>query len=99
MLLFCTESASVIVHVLSGERPAAMQSSGSTPPRLNRAILVTLTALTTLRQPRPALIIALPVAAHYFTIPTLLITLVFANALVKLLTKFTTAHNEPTSSR
>ncbi|CAH1637356.1 unnamed protein product [Spodoptera littoralis] len=94
-----SESASVIVHVLSGERPAAMQSSGSTPPRLNRAILATLTALTTLRQPRPVLLVSLPVAAHYVSIPTLLITLLFANALVKFLSKFTTAHIEPTSSR
>nr|XP_021187736.2 hemicentin-2 [Helicoverpa armigera] len=94
-----SESASVIVHVLSGERPAAMQSSGSSPPCLNRAILVTLTALTTLRRPRPALLAALPVAAHYVTIPTLLITFVFANALLKLLAKSTRPHIEPTPSR
>ncbi|CAG4965524.1 unnamed protein product [Parnassius apollo] len=30
-----SESASVIVHVLSGEHPAAMQSSSSNPPRLD----------------------------------------------------------------
>ncbi|CAH0588025.1 unnamed protein product [Chrysodeixis includens] len=94
------ESASVIVHVLSGERPAAMQSSGSTPPRLNRAILTTLVTLSTASQPRPALLLALPLAAQYVTIPTLLITILFVNAILRSLSKFTAASPvEPKSSR
>ncbi|XP_072938224.1 zwei Ig domain protein zig-8-like [Epargyreus clarus] len=45
-----SESASVLVHVLSGERPAAMQSSGSTPPRVNRAVLTALATVSTINR-------------------------------------------------
>ncbi|XP_063539709.1 limbic system-associated membrane protein-like [Cydia strobilella] len=66
-----SESASVIVHVLSGERPAAMQSSGSSPPGLNRAILGLATA-TTVSSPRLWLVLAFPAIASQVTTITLL---------------------------
>ncbi|XP_063367862.1 limbic system-associated membrane protein-like [Cydia amplana] len=69
-----SESASVIVHVLSGERPAAMQSSGSSPPGLNRAILGLATA-TTVSCPRLWLVLALPAVASQLTTITLLVAI------------------------
>ncbi|KAM3965507.1 zwei Ig domain protein zig-8 [Aphomia sociella] len=68
-----SESASVIVHVLSGERPAAMQSSGSTPPRLSRAILATVAAL--IHRPTTWLLITLPLIGHHISIIALVIIL------------------------
>lgn len=73
-----TESASVIVHVLSGERPAAMQSSGSTPPRLDRAVLIILTTITTAK-PKFWLIVILPIVTQYISVVTLFIAIVFAS--------------------
>ncbi|XP_026325867.1 hemicentin-2-like [Hyposmocoma kahamanoa] len=73
-----SESASVIVHVLSGERPAAMQSSGSTPPRLDRAVLIILTTITTAK-PKLWLIVVLPIVTQYISVATLFIAVVFAS--------------------
>ncbi|XP_037292468.1 hemicentin-2 [Manduca sexta] len=60
-----SESASVIVHVLSGERPAAMQSSGSTPQHLNRTVLAILVTITTARCQQISFLITLPIVVHY----------------------------------
>ncbi|CAH2982195.1 unnamed protein product [Chilo suppressalis] len=68
-----SESASVIVHVLSGERPAAMQSSGSTPPRMDRAILVAVATVSAVNQPKPWLLVPLTLAAQYLSAVTLLL--------------------------
>ncbi|XP_028159628.1 neurotrimin-like [Ostrinia furnacalis] len=81
-----SESASVIVHVLSGERPAAMQSSGSTPPRLDRAILATVATISTINRPKPWLLITLPFIAQYISLLTLLIIIIFANTISETIT-------------
>ncbi|XP_061719576.1 limbic system-associated membrane protein-like [Cydia pomonella] len=75
-----SESASVIVHVLSGERPAAMQSSGSSPPGLNRAILGLATATTVFR-PRLWLVFVLPAIASQVTTIALLVAIALIPAL------------------
>lgn len=92
-----SESASVIVHVLSGERPAAMQSSGSTPPHLNRGILFTVVTITTLRHPKPVFFLGLPVLTRYITIPSLFLILLLTNIFINVLTKFTTANTVETA--
>ncbi|XP_039758520.1 hemicentin-2-like [Pararge aegeria] len=47
-----SESASVIVHVLSGERPAAMQSSSPPPQQLNPILLATIATMSTVHRQR-----------------------------------------------
>ncbi|XP_063383398.1 limbic system-associated membrane protein-like [Cydia fagiglandana] len=79
-----SESASVIVHVLSGERPAAMQSSGSSPPGLNRAILGLATA-TTVSSPRLWLVLALPAVTTQVTTITLLVAIALISAALDLI--------------
>ncbi|XP_041980559.1 hemicentin-2-like [Aricia agestis] len=59
-----SESASVIVHVLSGERPAAMQSSSSVPRQMRPAVITGLAA-TTIR--RPWLPLSITIAVYCFT--------------------------------
>ncbi|KAL4704466.1 hypothetical protein ACJJTC_019565 [Scirpophaga incertulas] len=81
-----SESASVIVHVLSGERPAAMQSSGSTPPRMDRAILAAVAAVSAVNQPYPCLLVPLTLIAQYISPLTLLcIMLIVSNTPQRLL--------------
>ncbi|XP_053611300.1 hemicentin-2-like [Plodia interpunctella] len=85
-----SESASVIVHVLSGERPAAMQSSGSTPPRFDRAILSTVCLITTFHQPNTWMLFIIPIIAPWISTATLLITILSANQIVDIITACST---------
>ncbi|XP_059051640.1 hemicentin-2-like [Achroia grisella] len=77
-----SESASVIVHVLSGERPAAMQSSGSTPHHLNSAILATVAAIN--NRPTTWLLLLLPLFGHHISIIAIVISIFSANVYIHL---------------
>ncbi|CAH2087087.1 unnamed protein product [Euphydryas editha] len=94
-----SESASVIVHVLSGERPAAMQSSGPPPPRVSPTVLATVATASTVHRRRPWLPITISILIYQLTSVFIVMFIVFTNVVIQFFIHKTLGYTDFRSSR
>ncbi|CAH0724931.1 unnamed protein product, partial [Brenthis ino] len=94
-----SESASVIVHVLSGERPAAMQSSSPPPPRLSPTVIATIATASTVHRRTSWLPVTISILIYQLTSIFLIIVIFFTNIVIQFIIHNTLGYPTLRSSR